>query len=237
MITQEIKKELTRHASPTKAALLSRFFKTRLGQYGHGDVFIGVMVPQIRQVARQFRDLSLNDIVELLRSPIHEERLCALLILVDHFAGGDTTVRRKVYRFYLANTKYINNWDLVDLTAPKIVGAYLLSQRDSGAALVRMAKSRDLWRRRISILSTFAFIQVGRHIPTFNIASLLLNDDHDLIHKAVGWMLREVGKRVDRETEEEFLKKYYKQMPRTMLRYAVERFPRRLKLAYLSGRI
>ena len=233
----ELKAQLANVADPARAIACKRYFKTGKGEYGEGDVFIGITMPQVRQVVRQFRDLPLSDISELLHSPVHEKRMCALLILVSSFERGDESLRRKIYRFYLANTKYINNWDLVDLSAPRIVGAYLLANHGSGDVLMRLAKSRDLWKRRIAIMSTFAFIQAGRHIPTFNIAALLLNDEHDLIHKAVGWMLREVGKRIDRETEEEFLKKHYKQMPRTMLRHAIERFPRRLQLAYLGGRI
>lgn len=216
---------------------MARFFKTGPGQYGEGDVFLGVMVPATRAVAKMFYGLPLSDVRELLESEVHEERLCAILLLVHMFERGDARVRQTVYTFYCSHTDRMNNWDLVDLSAPNIVGTYLLETRGSGSVLVRFAKSRNLWRRRIAILATFAFIKAGRHVPTFNISRLLLDDEHDLIHKAVGWMLREVGKRIGQDVEEEFLKKYYHRMPRTMLRYAIERFPRRLQEAYLRGKI
>lgn len=231
----DLKQALTEHANPKRAVLLSRYFKTGPGQYGEGDVFIGVTVPKVRVVARAYRDLPLAAVEELLNSPMHEERLCALLLLVHNFGRGDAKTRRAIYRFYIANTKHINNWDLVDLSAPNIVGEYLRETKDSGVILVKLAKSKNLWQRRIAIMATFAFIKAGRHVPTFNIARILVRDEHDLIHKAVGWMLREVGKRIGQETEEEFLQRHYKQMPRTMLRYAVERFPRKLYRAYLQG--
>src|SRR5512143_2883125 len=179
-----LKQELVEHASPKQAALLSRFFKTGPGQYGEGDVFIGVMVPHIRAVARRYRDLPLTAVQELLSSPVHEERLCALLILVQKFERGDAKTQRAVYRCYLTNTAGINNWDLVDLSAPRIVGTYLLKTRDSGKILVTFARSKNIWRRRIAILSTLPFIMAGRHVPTFNIARMLVRDEHDLIQKA-----------------------------------------------------
>jgi 3-methyladenine DNA glycosylase AlkD len=230
-----LKQELAAHASAKQAVLLSRFFKTGPGQYGEGDVFIGVMVPKIRAVVRQFRDLPLGDVQELLDSPVHEERLCALLLLVHNFERGNAKTRRSIYRLYLANTARVNNWDLVDLSAPRIVGEYLRETKDSGKILMTFARSKNVWQRRIAILSTLPFIVHGRHVPTFNVARVLVRDEHDLIQKAVGWMLREVGKRVSQDTEEEFLQKYYKDMPRTMLRYAVERFPKKLYRAYLQG--
>jgi len=233
----ELRRKLRVHAGPVRARNLSRFFKTGPGQYGEGDVFIGVTVPQIRDVVHRYRDLPMPSALELLASPVHEERLCALLLLVHRFEHGTARERHAVYRAYMQNTRHINNWDLVDLSAPNIVGQYLLETKASGSVLVKMAASKNIWRRRIAILATFAFIRAGRHVPTFNIARLLLGDTHDLIHKAVGWMLREVGKRVGQDVEEEFLKKHYKHMPRTMLRYAVERFPRRLYYAYLSGKV
>lgn len=232
-----LQRELRAHASPARARNLERFFKTGPGEYGEGDVFLGLTVPQIRSIARSFGSLSLSNIGVLLESEAHEERLCALLMLVHAFERGDAKTRRSIYRFYIDHAAHINNWDLVDLSAPNIVGAYLLTTKDSGAVLVRLAKSKNLWRRRIAILATFAFIRAGRHVPTFNIARMLLADSHDLIHKAVGWMLREVGKRIGQDVEEEFLKKYYARMPRTMLRYAIERFPKRQRIAYLAGRI
>lgn len=231
-----LRTDLARVASPAKAAVLARFFKTGAGEYGEGDVFMGVTVPQIRAAVKRYGALVLGDIEQLMSSPIHEERLCGLLCMVRMYERGDVKTRRVLYRFYCAHTKRINNWDLVDLSAPNIVGEYLRETKDSGAVLVRWAKSKNLWERRIAILATFAFIKTGRHVPTFNIARILLRDEHDLIHKAVGWMLREVGKRIDQETEEEFLRKNYHTMPRTMLRYAIERFPKRLQRAYLDGR-
>jgi 3-methyladenine DNA glycosylase AlkD len=232
----DLKRALAEYGNPKQADILSRFFKTGPGEYGEGDVFIGVKVPQIRTVARQYRALPLSAMQDLLSSSIHEERLCAVLLLVHMFEHGDAKARRAVYRFYIAHTDRINNWDLVDLSAPNIVGAYLLETKDSGAVLVKFAKSRNVWQRRIAILSTFAFIRAGRHVPTFNIARMLVKDEHDLIHKAVGWMLREVGKRIGQEAEEDFLQRYYRSMPRTMLRYAIERFPKKLYRAYLEGR-
>lgn len=232
-----LRSELRGHASPTKAKLLARFFKTGPGQYGEGDVFLGVMVPQTRTVVRRFAGLPMEDIATLLESEYHEERLCALLLLVRRFERGDAVERARVYRFYLRNLDRVNNWDLVDLSAPNIVGEHLLAVGDSGSVLVRLASSRDVWRRRIAVLATAAFIRAQRPVPTFNIARMLLDDGHDLIHKAVGWMLREVGKRLGTDVEEEFLRRHYRHMPRTMLRYAVERFPHRLRRAYLDGRI
>jgi 3-methyladenine DNA glycosylase AlkD len=237
MTLAELSRDLRSHASSQRALLLSRYFKTAPGQYGAGDTFIGVTVPQVRTVVRRYRGLPLSDAVELLRSPVHEERLCALLLMVDRYNRGEERATRSVVHAYLRNRRCINNWDLVDLSAPNILGDWLLRTKSSGAVLVRLARSRNLWERRIAILSTFAFIGAGRYVPTFNVARLLLTDGHDLIHKAVGWALREVGKRIDQETEEEFLRRHYRTMPRTMLRYAIERFPGRLRQAYLHGRV
>jgi len=225
--------ELKTYASVKKAKLLSRFFKTGKGEYGEGDRFLGVMVPQIRGVVKRFRDLPLAETKKLIRSPWHEERLCGLLILVDQFERGDEKVRKRIYNTYLASTKYINNWDLVDLTTPKIVGAYLKDK--PRRTLMKLAASRDLWRRRIAILATFWFIKDGDFKDALAIAHVLRDDRHDLIHKAVGWMLREIGKR-DVKTLTTFLKKHYKHMPRTMLRYAIERFPEKERKAYLLGK-
>ena len=225
----KLRKELRSRASPQKAKLLAGFFKTGKGEYGEGDVFLGVTVPETRKIAIKYCDLSLADIAKLIRSEIHEERLLALLILVHKFEEGDDSCRNKIFNFYLKNTKYINNWDLADLTAPKIVGAYLVN-RPRGI-LYKLAGSKSLWERRIAILATYAFIKAGDFKDALIISEILLNDAHDLIHKAVGWMLREVGKR-SQTAEKQFLKKYYKTMSRTMLRYAIERFPERLRKAY-----
>ncbi len=233
----ELKQQLRAHASPARARVSASFFKTGEGEYGAGDVFLGVTVPDTRRVVKQFHQLPLVDIQELINSPLHEERLCGFLILVHQFERGDAKVRARIFRFYCANSKRVNNWDLVDLTAPNIVGEYLFETKDSGALLVRYARSQNLWQRRIAILATFAFIRKGRWVPTLNIARILLNDPEDLIAKAVGWMLREVGKRIDQDIEEEFLKKHYHRMPRTMLRYAIERFSKRRARMYLDGKI
>src|SRR3989344_3550278 len=210
-----IKKDLQAESDPLKKKGLSRFFKTGKGEYGEGDIFLGVTVPKIRRVAKKYKDVSLDEIRTLLRSLIHEERLTALLILVENFRKADETEKTEIFNLYLKNTKYINNWDLVDLSASRIVGEFLKDKPVD--ILYTLAKSKSLWERRIAIIS-----------------KILLTDRHDLIHKAVGWMLREVGKR-SFKTEEGFLKKHYKKMPRTMLRYSIEKFPEKLRLRYLTG--
>jgi 3-methyladenine DNA glycosylase AlkD len=228
----DISEALRRHADPRQAEILSRFFRTGPGQYGEGDIFIGVKVPQTRAVAREFRSAPLGEALKLLKSPVHEERLLALLLLVERYSNGDEAARESVYASYLANTRYINNWDLVDLSAPQIVGCHLL-QRDR-AVLRRLAVSESLWERRISVIATFHFIKNGEFSDTLEVSAALLADRHDLIHKAVGWMLREVGKR-DQAAEEAFLLRHYRRMPRTMLRYAIEKFPEEKRQAYLKG--
>jgi len=227
-----IKKDLQAESDPLKKKGLSRFFKTGKGEYGEGDIFLGVTVPKIRRVAKKYKDVSLDEIRTLLRSLIHEERLTALLILVENFRKADETEKTEIFNLYLKNTKYINNWDLVDLSASRIVGEYLKDKPVD--ILYTLAKSKSLWERRIAIISTFQFIWEGRFAETLKISKILLTDRHDLIHKAVGWMLREVGKR-SFKTEEGFLKKHYKKMPRTMLRYSIEKFPEKLRLRYLTG--
>lgn len=226
-----LRADLKKLANPAKAKILARFFKTGPGEYGEGDIFLGITVPDSRKLVRQYWHLPLSDITELLKSPIHEERLIALLILVAQFPQSP----KLIYDTYLKSTKFINNWDLVDLSAPKIVGDYLLSKPN--AILFKLAKSKNLWERRIAILSTFAFIYQGNPQPTLRISGLLLGDKEDLIHKAVGWMLREVGKRISQQTLTDFLNLNYRRMPRTMLRYAIERFPEPLRRQYLEGRI
>ena len=234
MTARDISKRLRRFASKDKAKVLKGFFKTGPGHYGEGDIFLGVVVPDIRTVAKEFRDAPLPEIRGLLTSSIHEERLLALLMLVRRFTEADEGLKKKIYGLYLANTKYINNWDLVDLSAPNIVGAYLLEK--SRKPLYELAVSRGLWKKRIAVLSTFAFIRQNDFKDTLAISRILLADEHDLIHKAVGWMLREVGKR-SLAAEEQFLKKHCKTMPRTMLRYAIERFPEATRLGYLNGKV
>jgi 3-methyladenine DNA glycosylase AlkD len=219
-------------ADPEDARSLQRFFKTGPGEYGEGDRFLGIRVPVLRRLAKEAAALPLEDAEELLRSPFHEERLLALLVLVRVYARGDAALRERIHAAYLANTRYVDNWDLVDSSAEQLVGAHL---RDGDRSLLdRLAASDSLWERRIAIIATFHFIRRGEFADTLRIAGLLLHDRHDLIHKAVGWMLREVGKR-DREAEEAFLREHCRAMPRTMLRYAVERFPEPLRLAYLRG--
>ncbi len=234
MSLAELQKVIKQKANKQQAEILQRFFKTGPGEYGEGDIFYGLKVPVQRTVAHQFQNLPLNDLQILLKSKVHEERLIALLILVLKFKYADEAVREKLFKFYLKNSERINNWDLVDLSADKIVGAFLIDKDKS--LLLKMAASSNLWERRIAMISTFYFIKNGIFEITFKVAELLLYDKHDLIHKAVGWMLREIGKR-DLEPEEEFLKLHYKQMPRTMLRYAIERFPEAKRQAYLKGNI
>lgn len=227
----QIEDELKGLGNPQKARLLARFFKTGKGEYGEGDVFLGVMVPQTRMVAKKHRGMSLLEVQRLLSSNIHEHRLAALLILVEKYGKGDEKERKKIFEFYLQNARKVNNWDLVDLSAPKIAGAHLL--KGNRAVLRKLAKSKNVWERRIAIISTAAFIRKGSYEDTLKISEMLLEDEHDLIHKAVGWMLREVGKK-DQEAEEEFLKKHYKKMPRTMLRYAIEKFEKKKREFYMG---
>lgn len=219
-------------ADPKKAKDLQRFFKTGPGEYGEGDVFLGIRVPVLRKLAKECGPLNLRQVKALLQSAIHEERMLALFILLGVYREGDNHTREKVYRFYVSHTKYVNNWDLVDTSAQHILGAYLWNKDKQ--PLLDLAGSDILWERRIAVLSTFHFIKKGRFDPTLKIARLLLADREDLIHKAVGWMLREVGNR-KLEIEERFLQKYAAKMPRTMLRYAIEKFPETKRQAYLKG--
>ncbi len=234
MSLSEVRKEILRQKNPSQAIILQRFFKTGKGEYGEGDIFYGIKVPVQRKIAKQFNDLPQIEFKILLSSNVHEERLIAALILVDQFKKGDEKKKKIIFDFYIRNRKGINNWDLVDLSAPKIVGEYLIDKEKD--LLYKFATSKDLWERRISIISTQTFIREHFFEDTLKISRILLNDEHDLIHKAVGWMLREVGNR-DIKTEEEFLKKHYKTMPRTMLRYAIEKFPERKRKDYLKGKI
>jgi len=227
-----IQSELRELAEPERAVQSLRFFKTGPGQYGEGDRFLGLTVPTMRGVVRKYGELDDAVSLELLASSWHEERLVALLLLVQGYSRGDESRRRRIHHAYLANTRQINNWDLVDASAEYVVGSHL-DARDV-ALLERLARSEDLWERRIAIVSTFHFIKRKEFRPTLEIAGLLLSDSHDLIHKAVGWMLREVGKR-DRETLDGFLGKNYHRMPRTMLRYAIERHPEHVRKQYLAG--
>ncbi len=234
MSLAEIRKAISKQKNPAQAIILQRFFKTGKGEYGQGDIFYGIKVPEQRIIAKQFKDLSLDSLKTLILSKVHEERLIAAFILVDQFKSGDEKKKKIIFNFYLKNRKGINNWDLVDLSAPKIIGAYLIDKEKD--RLYKFAHSKDLWEKRISIISTQAFIREHFFEDSLIISEILLHDKHDLIHKAVGWMLREIGNR-DLETEEEFLKKHYKIMPRTMLRYAIEKFPEQKRMAYLRGKI
>jgi 3-methyladenine DNA glycosylase AlkD len=230
----EIRKEILKQKNPAQALILQRFFKTGKGEYGEGDRFYGIKVPVQRTIAKQFKELPLEDLKVLMNSKVHEERLIAAFILVDQYKMGDEKKKKIIFDFYLTNRKGINNWDLVDLSAPKIVGEYLLYKEKD--VLYKFARSKDLWEKRIAILSTQTFIREHFFEDALKISAILLNDKHDLIHKAVGWMLREIGNR-DLQTEEEFLKKHYKLMPRTMLRFAIEKFPELKRKAYLKGKI
>jgi 3-methyladenine DNA glycosylase AlkD len=231
---KDIKSELLNKADKQKAKDLQRFFKTGPGQYGDGDVFIGIVVPEQRRTANKFRDAGLTEIEKLLHDEIHECRLTALLILCEKFDKADSDERKKIFELYIKNYDYINNWDLVDLSAPKIAGGYLLDNDRS--FLVELAKSGNLWKQRIAVLATFAFIKNNDFNDTLKLAKLLINHRHDLIHKAVGWMLREAGKR-DIDVLISYLNRYYKKMPRTMLRYAIEKLDEETRVKYLKGTV
>jgi 3-methyladenine DNA glycosylase AlkD len=226
----ELQNELVELGDPEAAAIVQRYFKTGPGEYGEGDRFRGIKVPVLRTAVKEYSDLELSEVEQLLHSAFHEDRLVSLLIMVRQFERGDEKLRALIYKLYLRNTGLINNWDLVDLSAPQIVGGYLW-ERDR-KPLYRLAKSRNLWDRRISILATHFFIRRDDFDDTLAIAQMLLGDRHDLIHKAVGWMLREVGKRSVR-TEQEFLDRHAATMPRTMLRYAIEKFPESERHRYM----
>ena len=232
MSLTKLKSELRKYSDKEKAKILQRFFKTGPGDYAEGDIFFGIKMPILRILAKRYQDLAFDENIRLLKSRIHEERLLSLLILTLKYRKAGPIEKERIYKTYLKYSKYINNWDLVDVTAKHIIGAFLM---DKGKGpLYKLAHSDSLWRRRIAILSTFHFIENNDFEDTLKIAEILISDPHDLIHKAVGWMLREVGKR-DMDCEERFLKKYCTTMPRTMLRYAVERFPESKRQAYLKG--
>ena len=234
MSLAKLKKELRSLANPEKAKVYQRFFKTGKGHYGEGDIFLGITVPEQRKIAKKFyKNLTLQDIQKLLSSKIHEERFTALEAL-NFMYEKNVSERKNIFDFYLDNTSRINNWDLVDTSAPYILGEYLFNRNKS--ILLKLSKSQNLWEKRISIIATFYFIKHSRFEETLKIAEILMNDKHDLIHKAVGWMLREVGNK-NLFVEENFLKKHYKKMPRTMLRYAIEKFDDEKRKMYLRGKI
>jgi 3-methyladenine DNA glycosylase AlkD len=225
-------KELKSASDKEKARIQQGFFKTGIGEYAEGDIFLGVSVPKTRSISKKYIDLGINDLDDLIQSKYHEVRLAGLLVLLQKFEKGNSSERKKYFDFYLKHTSFINNWDLVDLTADKIIGAYL-EDKDRSILYV-LARSNDLWERRISILSTFHYIKLGDAKETLRIAAILLHDKHDLIRKAVGWMLREAGKRCSVEILEGFLDRYSHEMPRTMLRYAIERLPHEKKIHYMA---
>lgn len=231
---KEIHAYLLQIASEEDAANLQRYFKTGPGEYGDGDKFIGVRVGPLRKLAKQYRALPLSTVEQLLQSAFHEERMLALLILIEQFARADLDGQKAIYDLYLDRLEWINNWDLVDVSSPRIVGAYL-NQR-SRQPLYRLARSPHLWSRRVAVMATLYFIKQDDFDDALKIADVLISDEHDLIHKAVGWMLREVGNR-NRAVEEKFLESRYKKMPRTMLRYAIEKFPQAKRKRYLAGTI
>lgn len=234
MNLKEIQNEMKRLGNAEIAAHSQRFFKTGPGQYGEGDKFLGIRVPIVRKVAKQGHDLPLPQVTKLLHSKWHEERLLAVIILAAQFARNGENQQKQILDLYLDNTAFINNWDLVDSSAHLIVGPWL--QDRPGGLLKKLARSESLWERRIAMMATYHFIKQNDFAHTLEIAEILLTDQHDLIHKVTGWMLREIGKR-DQVMEEEFLQEHYRDMPRTMLRYAIERFPEELRLGYLRGTV
>ncbi len=227
----DLKNEIKQKASPEKAKILSGFFKTGKGQYGEGDVFLGLTVPEQRLLAKKYQDLSIDDIGELIQNKIHEYRLVALLILVQKFNSANQEQKKKIFEFYVEHKDQVNNWDLVDLSADKIIGAWLINKDKK--LIYNLANSENLWDKRIAMISTFYFIKKNKFEDALKIAEILIDDKHDLIQKAVGWMLREIGKR-NQEIEEKFLDKHYKIMPRTMLRYSIERFDEQKRKHYMN---
>jgi 3-methyladenine DNA glycosylase AlkD len=221
-------------ADAKRAVHAQRFFKTGRGEYAEGDVFLGITVPTLRALVKRCESISIDDVVSLLGSPLHEERLLALFLLVERYKKGSDAVKARVFQHYLRNTDYVNNWDLVDCSAHLIAGAYL-EKRDR-SVLFTMARSKVLWARRIAVIATYHFIKRNDFDDALALFALLRDDAEDLMHKAVGWMLREIGKR-DQRVEEKFLRAHYKKMPRTMLRYAIERFPEMRRKAYLEGSV
>lgn len=230
-------KDLKKASDKQQAEILKKFFKTGKGQYGEGDTFLGVRVPVQRKICKKYNNLTLNDIQNLLNSRIHEHRLCGLIVLIEKFKKSKEKEKKKLVKFYLKNTKKINNWDLVDLSAPVILGDYLLNKKKEKKILYKLAKSKNLWEKRISIVSTYTFIKNNHLKDPIKISEILIKDEnskHDLIHKAVGWMLREIGKK-NRKILEDFIQKNYKNIPRVTLRYSIEKFPENKRKKYLKG--
>lgn len=229
-----LKNDLRNHINPEKAAFFPRFFKTGPGEYGEGDKFLGVTVPDQRIVAKKYKNLSLSDLKALLMSEWHEERLTALIIMVNQFKKADDAKQKELYEFYLAHTQRINNWDLVDTSARDIVGGYIYYHQELLPKLDELAKSDLLWERRIAIIATYFFLTKGEPDVTIKLSKKLLYDKEDLMHKAVGWMLREMGKRCDRQVLTDFLDEYAHEMPRTMLRYSIEHLDDTTRKKYLA---
>lgn len=234
-MNEKILKDINIKRDGKKAKILARFFKTEKGQYGEGDIFLGITVPVSRAIAQKYNDSSFKETEELLKNKVHEIRLIGILILVHKYEIGKKEERKKIVSFYLKNTKYINNWDLVDLSAYKILGEYLLDKKNKNI-LLKLSKSKNLWEQRIAIISTLAFIRREDLAWTFKIAEIFLSHEHDLIHKAVGWMLREAGKKNEKALRD-FLNANLSKMPRTMLRYAIEKFPESIRLFYLKKKV
>ncbi len=240
MNVSQLEKDLSAAKNPKQAKQLQRFFKTAPGEYGHGDIFLGIKVPAQRKICEKYINLNFTEIQKLLNSKIHEHRFCALIILISKYQKASDAEKKKIFNFYIKNSLKINNWDLVDVSAPKIIGEYLLNKnpsaklRTSKAILYKLANSKNLWQKRIAILATLTFIKNNQFSDCLKISKILLKDRHDLIHKAVGWMLREIGKR-NKKVEIEFLNNYAHKMPRVMLRYAIEKFAILEKEVYLQN--
>ena len=232
----DLKKDLRKFERPEKAKILTRFFKTGKGEYAEGDQFLGLKTDETRSVAARYKDIGYEDVEKLLASPIHEERMVAVMILVGRFKKGSIDIKKEVYELFISNISGINNWDLVDVSVPHIIGGYLYLSKGKRNILYDFAESHNLWKKRIAIMSTFYFVREKDFKDTLEISKILLNDKHNLIHKAVGWMLREIGNR-NLSIEEKFLKTRYQKMPRTMLRYAIEKFPEGTRKKYLESKI
>ena len=229
----ELQKELKKLSSEKRASAMQRYFKTGEGEYGFGDVFIGITVPNCRKLAIKYKEMSFEDLYKLLRSEIHEERLITLLILVHNFQKEEL-LQRRIYEFYIKNIKFVNNWDLVDLSSHVIIGGYLIDKPKD--VIYKLSRSKNMWERRIAIISTFHFIKNDMFDVSLDLAEKLISDENDLIQKALGWMLREIGKR-DKKTEVQFLDKNYKNMGRVSLRYSIEKFPQKSRQAYMLGTV
>lgn len=232
ILAHNIAHQLTKQSDPIKKETLQRFFKTSHGEYGEGDIFLGVTVPKIRTIAKANKNIALDEVLKLLHSDIHEHRLIALYFMIQHYKQGDLFLKKQIFEMYLNNTTYINNWDLVDSSAEYIVGDFLFDKPKD--VLFDLAKSNNLWEKRIAIIATFYFIKKRNHEMTLQIANLLLDDKHDLIHKAVGWMLREVAKRCDEEILCEYLETNSHKMARTTLRYAIEKLEPTKRIYFLK---